>query len=471
MTSTLPLRGLLACSLLALAAGCSSNAVVGIEDDPLPGGLCEGACPSPLYAGAVDAGWSELMDVAATPDGGALFLGRFAGEAMISDVVIQQSPYSGNDELLIKRAADGSIAWTHHIEGNTVSAQVAVRPDGEIVLAGSFQDTADFGTGPRVASGPADFFVQTLLADGTPMDPLVLSADLHVMGLAIAPGGDLLLAATVESPIVLGGIPLAPQGLWDGVIARMSASGSVVFARVTGAAGADSPVDIGALPDGGAVLVGHHAQTFSLDGVTLPALGGDGDTYLLGVDDEGYAVWGDRLDPTPDDAADGRRADTPTLAVGGDGQFVVAFGSLAGDPQAAMPSFALAFQVFDAGGARLGHVEAGTGSDSQVAVALAPDGDVYLAGGFSEALELGGAAVEAEADHDGYLARLSASGDLRWLRTFGAPTSFQTASYVTADTGGRPIVGGQYRGSFAIGDDAMPLADHNPLAFVAAFAP
>ena len=189
------------------------------------------------------------------------------------------------------------------------------------------------------------------------------------------------------------------------------------------------------------------------------------------MDESGDALWGGRLDPTPDDAADGARALSPSLAVAADGGAVVLFGRALADPSSSTLVFALATQVFDAAGQRLAHTPVGTAGDSWARLALAADGDLFVTGTLRDTLELGEVELLAPSDSDGYLARLSPAGEVRWIKTFGAPTSFQIATHLAVASGSRPIVGGQYRGSFAIGDDDMPLANDNPLAFVVAFAP
>jgi hypothetical protein len=73
LSSTL---GSLAC-LLALATGCSTRAVVGTDLDPVDSGDCSGACPGALYAEGLHAGYSEILDLAVTSDGGAVIVGSF----------------------------------------------------------------------------------------------------------------------------------------------------------------------------------------------------------------------------------------------------------------------------------------------------------------------------------------------------------------------------------------------------------
>ncbi|MEZ4293455.1 MAG: hypothetical protein R3B70_00640 [Polyangiaceae bacterium] len=469
---------LAALSLLTLSLGCSSRAVVGVDDEVLPGGECQGPCPAPLYADAIFAPTSSLLDIEPTPEGGVVVAGHFAGKLQLADSAVQSQPDTA-DMFVMKRSAAGDVEWVRSVAGYAPSLQVAARPDGTIVVAGCFQDTADFGTGPITAGGPpdyfeapVDFFLWTIAADGTPSAPVTLPAELCIAELALASNGDAILAATLPQAIQLGGQILAPVGSTDGLVVRMTTSGDIVFARQTSAPGDDAFVDLAPRPDGGVVIAVAYSEAFTFEGNVFPKVGPTGGA-ILALDEKGSALWGHRIDPTPDDADDSESSFAPSLALAPDNRVAV---WIERQPDAVEN----ALQVFDSIGTLTSHTSVGAVSPPPTGFAMGSDGAAYIAGSFRKSVIAGDLSIDTAdpddlddpGDHDGYLARIGTKGQVEWLLSMGAPVSHQQLMGLTVTTLGAPVVRGEYyKGAFAIGDDLLPAAVNPSRAFVAAFTP
>lgn len=483
----------LACLLpgcLLLATGCTSNAVVGTEHDSLPGGECGGVCPTPLFADHIANGWSEVMDMAPTPDGDMVLVGRFAGTLEVPGGSIVDSGYSGNDMFLMKVSAGGDLVWVNRMKGNMPEVRVAVRPGGDIVLVGCFQGPAELmGFGPYVPIGSLDSFVQTIQPDGTAGAPRVYDGEIYVNELVLAANGDALVAGELEMSANVDGVQLAPAdmggpGDWrpsDGVILRLSPSGDVVFARTSGALGDDTLRSIVALPDGGMIVSGYHAAPFSFDGVSFPGEG----AYLLALDAAGQTVWGSPIEPPA--APEGASEESSSVLLGvertPDGRLLLLIRSWWGDDLGA----SVALRTLDGNGAQLGEVDLGIEVSNPVdpmgAVfgvddfTVAENGDLLLGGPFSGTLDIGGAEVEGPLEYhrDGYLARMSSTGELRWVQSFGAPVEGEGVlhvghpRHVGFTSEGIPFIAGEYQGGLSIGEIELPYRD-GPHAFMAAFA-
>lgn len=447
--------------LFTLAAGCSQGGVVGTEIGPLPKGLCEGSCPSPEYAAAIHAGYSMIQDMAATPDGGVVIAGRFNGDLETPGLVLHQSEGSMNDSYLMKRAADGSIAWVKQIQGDMEAAQLVVRPDGSTVLLGAIQAKANFGTGEVESTGLVEMFFTTIAPDGTIAAPAMLGADAWVEELVALDDGTLLATAHTHDPQTVHGVSLLGN---EDFLVRLSAAGQIQLVRGTAGTGVHTFRGLSARPGGGAVLIGEKAGPFAWDGVSIPGAGED--AFVLAIDDSCAALWGSRIDPTPQDPMDAATAYVFSVRAAADGRtFVGLSGPASGDART------IAFQTFDAAGMRLGQVDVGQSISNPWQMTVADNGDVLFVGGSYGALTIAGAHSDSGNDMDAYVARLGPSGTLRWLRTFGAPESIQQAIHVVMSTQGHPVIGGEYNGPFAIDDDALPPVQDNPNAFVAEFAP
>lgn len=97
------------------------------------------------------------------------------------------------------------------------------------------------------------------------------------------------------------------------------------------------------------------------------------------------------------------------------------------------------------------------------AVAVDDAGNVYLAGGFTGALSLGGATLISAGSHDAFLAKLDASGAHVWSQQFG-DSSYQAATGLAIDPQGNVLLVGAFLGSITF-DAVHTSADSN--AFVA----
>lgn len=414
----------------------------------------------PEYVAAINAGYSSIEAMAATPDGGVVLFGAFSGWLETTGLVLQQSDYSGNDAYLMKRAADGSLDWVKQLKGNVETAALVVRPDGEIVLVGAFQDTANLGTGDLQAPGILEMFFTTISPDGTVQPPSLYGLDGFVTGVVQLDDGNLLVAAVSDGPASVGGVAL--QGL-EPFLLGLSPTGEILFARGTVGTGLARIEGIAARP-GGAALIGELSGPLAWDGVTIPGPSSN-DSCVLALDHGGAGMWGSRLDPTPLDMADKKAAFAFSIAAGPGGRTLVGISTSASN---GLPS--IAFQTFDQDGTRLGHVDVGEGASTPWQMTAAADGDVLFVGASYGPHTIAGAHIDSANDSEAYVARLSATGELQWLRSFGAPESIDQAIHVVMSAQGRPIVGGECTGSFALDGEEIVHTGKNPLAFVAAFA-
>ncbi|APR86436.1 Hypothetical protein A7982_11785 [Minicystis rosea] len=458
--------------LLPLLGGCASRALVGVEDSPEGSSECEGACPAPIYTAGLHAGWSEILDLAIGDDGSSVFVGRFAGEMTVGDTTLEASNLDGSDGFIIKLDPTGKLAWARQTLCNPNSFAVAVRPGGEIWVAGGFNHLIDLGTGPLISEGEAGLFIGEFLSDGTVGNARAYDGSSWVNDLALTTNGDLVITGVVEAPTKLGFITIKPAGSFEGArngfVARLDSSGDAVWARRLG----DAVYDAVALPDDAVALVGEYTGLGNIGGLTLPSEDLPNNTFLAVFDDAGSPVWAQRVDPTPDAPAL-VPAYAPTLALAPDGKLALAFLSFPPLEELTPSDQRLHVQTFESNGSRASHVDLGSGSVGRFMVAVAPDGDIVVGGSFDASLEIGGATLASPNSQDGWLARFSPAGSaLRWAKGIGAPTSSEVVIRVGVTPNNHPLVGGLYVGSFAIDDEELPLTVvDNENGFIASFEP
>lgn len=94
------------------------------------------------------------------------------------------------------------------------------------------------------------------------------------------------------------------------------------------------------------------------------------------------------------------------------------------------------------------------GISSGSAVAADADGNVFVAGGFSETMELGGASLSSTGGSDIFLAKLDPGGALVWSKRFGG-ASAEWVSEMVVDPAGNLVVIGGFFGSTDVGGGTM----------------
>ncbi len=207
--------------------------------------------------GAVLAGWTASSGFPVTP--GALD-GTFNGGAgvLASDAFVTRLSPAGN-ALLFSTYLGGAQ--------DELASAVAVAADGAVTVAGktsspAFPVTAGaFDTswnGGAVDVG--DAFVARLSASGAPVFATFLggSADEFVNALAVAPGGETLVAGWTSSttfPGTPGAFDATLGGTSDGFVARLSAGGGTLLAATLLGGGNDDNATALAIDDDGAIAV------------------------------------------------------------------------------------------------------------------------------------------------------------------------------------------------------------------------
>ena len=241
------------------------------------------------------------------------------------------------------------------------------------------------------------------------------------------------------------------------------ASGKPLWATGFGGLGIDSPRAVAVAPGGDSYVVGyfdgeadlgpagkHRATENAKDpkksgsDAFLVKLGADGKirwarTFGAGRDDvaNGVAVRGDRV------VVVGQFLDELTLgefrhpAAGSDDVFVAAF-DRAGEPQ----------WLWTAGG---------IDSDGANAVVAAPDGGWLVGGSFSRTAEFQDTTVKSRGGTDAMLIKLSANGDVEWVKQFGGRYN-DTIAHVAVDARGNIYVQGVFRDTADWG--GKPLTAH-----------
>lgn len=422
--------GSMGTSLGVLAAGlvlsaCAHNTVG--SDGGLDAATNDGASSDGSSGGCGDAGvgggWAKRF-------GGSGVLGLALGMATDDcNNVIMTGDFSGGAVdfgggpiaatgwaagFLAKFSSTGAHLWSRGYAGqhNVVGNSVAVDPDGNILVAGRFEDTVDFGGGPLTSAGGSDGFVAKLAPDGTHIWSKRFGGAGSDEGASVASSatGDLFLTGSFEGTVDFGGQTLTSAGMTDVFLAQYSASGSLAWAKRFGGAGGDRPGAVALDGSGGVVLCGGFSGTVDFGGAPLSSAGKI-DIFLARYSPDGShrssVRWG------------------------------------------------------------------GAGDDWGSAVAGDASGGVVIAGTFEQTVDFGGGPYTSAGGPDGFIARYSPAGAHQWSKRFGgsdAGNLFEGGNGVAVDRGGNVLCTGTIEGTTDFGGPPL-MSPGGRVPFLAKLSP
>jgi hypothetical protein len=312
------------------------------------------------------------------------------------------------DVVVVALDASGEHRWSRRFGDDALqsASSVAVASGGDVIVAGLADGTIDFGEGPLSEVGTRDLFIARLDAGGEHVWSRRFGATklgIRSGAVALSPGGDLILTGVFTGQLDLGGGPMdAPEDGYAAFAAKLHGDGSHVWSRAFPASG-DPDVSAAVDRDGNTYLTGMFTGTLDL-----------GAGPLTSVNDG----------PTPPGA------DLYLAKLGPDGHTIYA-------------------RMFGGSGF--------TGYASQIAVT--DDGRAVVSGSYWGSIDFGSGILTAAEDQEPkmglFLAAFDGSGEAVWSEGFGdgglhIPTAMAASgsevvvagiSYMsTLDLGGGPLV-------------------------------
>ena len=343
-------------------------------------------------------------------------------------------PYSGASDAHVARLSSaGALTWNTFLgaAGGTSGTAVAVDVNANTYVAGF--SYATWGSPLRSFSAVTDAFVAKLDAGGN----LIWSTFLG------GAGEDLPLAVAVDAAgsvricglsSVSWGSPLRAFGsMNDGFVARLDASGSLLWNTFLGGGSYDEARGAALDASGNVYIAGSSGATW---GSPLIAFTGFNDGFAAKLSPTGTLAWHAFLGGSNQSSADAIAVDGSTVYVVGRSD------STFGSP---VRAFTLSYDVFvtrltSDGALTWNTFLGGDGQDSPGSMAVATGGDVYVQG--TSDLTWGSPTRSLSGGRDVFVAKLGSSGTLSWSTFLGSSTD-DDGSAIAADSSGDVYVAGR----------------------------
>jgi hypothetical protein len=400
---------------------------------------------------------------------------------------------SGGDIYISKLDQNGNFLWAKAMgsfSGAEYGQDIVLDNSNNIYVMGTFMYTVDFDPGPGTynltTTGAKDIFILKLDAGGNfvwankmggPSDDYGLSLAIDDLGHVNSVGR---FNGTGDFDPGAGTFNLTSNGSWDIVVSELDASGNFVWAKQIGGAGLDQGTEICTDPSGNIFITGGFVSTVDFDpGVgiyNLTAAGGStGAIFALKLDPNGNFAWAGQMSGTGSGGA-GRSIsldDSGAVYFSGEFKGTVDFDPGLGTFNLTVPGGGLGFatgifisKLSSAGNFVWTQQIGGTTINdfgSSVTINTRYPGELYLAGYYGGSFDFDpgpGSFIlnTGSTATDGFVTKLTSSGNLEWVKSFGGPDADVIYS-MDVDTTGNVYSTGYFRDStdFDPGPDTVLL--------------
>jgi hypothetical protein len=439
---------------------------------------CDGqapACNGPvLWAKRFGGPGNQVVTGVAVDAIGNVFLTGYFFGSIDFDVATLTSAGSGDAFVAKLDGLTGQALWARGF-GNAASQSgksIAVDATGDVTVTGDFTSAIDFGAGPLVTSGGSDVFVVHLDGStGTHLWSKQLGGvgDHHATGVAVDGTGATVLSGYFSGKIDLGAGLVSSAGMADGYLVKLDGAGGTMWSHRFGSPGVFT--DARAVAVRGLtpiVVTGGFSGTVDFGGGGLAASSAM-DAYVARFDEAGAHLGSTHL------AAPGAMVTGEGVALDASGRALVsgAFSGALALPGASLDSTGLqdAFLVdLDTPGwGRASGTANATALSSGRSVATDPAANVFMAGDFKVAVNLGGGDLPSAGGQDVFLAKLDGAGTHIWSKRFGDSAEQDTAG-IAVDASGNVVLAGWFAGSMTFDGSLLVSADAADI-FIAKFSP
>jgi hypothetical protein len=258
-----------------------------------------------LNISAVSQGSAIVVDAS----GNVYVAGGFSGTVDLtgsSGVTAITSPTATTEVYLARLNASGSLTWVDTVAGTLYDTDeaYALALDGSngVVMAGSFADSATFGSTTLTAGGASDAFASLVSPSGQFAWSVATKgqsgSNAQINGLAVDGSGNIALAGffsgTIDVDPNASLKSLVAAGSDDAFVWKLTSSGAFAWAQSFGSADYDTATAIAVDPQGNFYLTGAFSDTVTFGSTTLTA-GPDFDTFVVKLSPTGSVIWADGL--------------------------------------------------------------------------------------------------------------------------------------------------------------------------------
>jgi hypothetical protein len=386
----------------------------------------------------------------AVDNAGNIYLGGYFNSANLTTPALTK--IGTQDAFAIKLSSTGVTTWAKNFGGSGAAANgdgIAVDGSGNVYLGGYFQG-ANLTTPALTKIGRQDAFAFKLDSTGATTWAKnfggLTPRNASTQATAVDASGNVYLAGYFDGEtFTLGSVTLTRIGSQDAFVAKMDASGAVLWAKNFGGSGATTYGQSIAVDGSGNVYLGGY---FIGANLTTPALTMIGtDAFALKLDSTGAITWAKNFGGSGGAGAFGNG-----IAVDGSGN--VYLGGYFTGANLTTPALtkignqdAFAIKLSSTGATTWAKNFGGLNSNVwSYGIAVDGSGNVYLGGYFNTA-NLTTPALTKIGNQDAFAIKLDSTGATTWAKNFGGSGAVAFGRSIANDNSGNVYLGGYFQGA------------------------
>jgi hypothetical protein len=416
-----------------------------VGDENCDGISCSEAVWAEIFGDTTS--YHEIYGTAIDPLGNTFAVGVFTGSLKLGNLAALVA--GGQDYFLAKFDPTGAPLWAKQFgdaTSNGSAISVAADKNGNAVIAGGLNGTANFGTGFTVNQGGTDVFVAKYDPSGNYKWGTTFGSPANetANSVAIDSQGDVIIAGSLNGTLSFGGATFTAGGNQaDAFLTKLASGGgmhvwSKHFAEASMQVNSNQTINrIAVDPADYIQVVGFFNKSANFGGAALTAAAGA--AVVARYDSVGNHNWSQAFSATSQLGSTRIASDSiGNLLVAGDLSGSVNFGGGLLTAQGVFTNIVLA--KFDATGVLKWNKVFADGAYDHVADIAADSGNnAVITGYIGGTADFGGGPLTNAGANDAFLAKLDATGAHLWSKSFG-DSAAQVGSTVSVSPTTQEIV-------------------------------
>ncbi len=385
--------------------------------------------------------------IAIDAQGNSYAIGSYFQSINFGSTVLNSA--GSNDIFVTKHDADGNLLWAVSAGGTNqdLGNAIAVDADGNVLVTGTFRETANFGD-QSITTGGTGTFIVKYDTDGNALWARAGTTTNSIIGNGIATdaAGNVYVTGYFLYSAAFGTTPVTTSGYRELFVVKYNAAGDLQWATVSDGSYFVQTNAIAADAAGNTVITGYFSDDLTVGSSTMSAVG-NYDIFVIRLDADGNKQWGRQAggSTTYFDEGYGVAMDAAgnayvTGCFAGTSSFDDV--TLAGSGQNNLDIF---LAKYDASGDVIWARSAGsTGDDRGMDVSVDAAGNAYLAGYVHGNADFSGTPLPSIGNADIIVAKYAPDGIFQWVQQAGG-NSVDHANGIAADATGNCYVTGSFR--------------------------
>ena len=386
----------------------------------------------------------------------------------------QGTNYQGRgiyDIYIAKYDAQGTLQWVKLAGGDGNDVAYAIKyQNGNLYLAGSFEDTAYFESTQVISKGGTDAFIAKYDDNGNLV--WVKSAGGanpdYASCLDVDAAGNVFVAGQYETAMTFGTTPISTTNIYnESFYAKYDNNGNLVWAKSTVGNNTDLITGIACGNNNSVYLTGFFSGSFSVDTGNVISQSPSYDIFLAKLDEGGSLRWIRKAGSAYDDEA-------KAICIDNNGNPVITgyYSGTAffGNDSVTLDYYSDVFVAkYDTAGNNL-WVRAGNGPVIDIGFAVTSDGNgnIFATGIYQLNINFGGKTATCQS-RQLFAVSYDPYGNVRWLVAAGGTQTAAGLGIAVAPSG-NVIVSGYYEYTCVFGATSLTIADASNL-FIASYDP